>query len=105
MSGNLPSGVLAKATPDTPRIVLFVPPNIVKKGPEASVAEGTGTLYEGADGSKSTQIFSQTVPCHSDMVCCVSMELAQDLSPAGSLTGSSVQMLARGETGLDSWRS
>lgn len=41
---TIPSGVLAKATPDTPRIVLFVPPNIVKKGPEASVAEGTGTL-------------------------------------------------------------
>lgn len=47
----------------------------------------------------------EMVPCHSDMVCCVSMELAQDLFPAGSPTGSSVQVLAREETGLDSWRS
>lgn len=29
----------------------------------------------------------EIVPCHSDMICCVSMQLAQNLSSAGHLLG------------------
>lgn len=52
------------------------------------MAKGTGDLVGRCPWQQvHPDIQPEMVPCHSEMVCCPSMELAQDLSPAGHLLG------------------
>lgn len=82
------SGVLDKATIDAPGTIFPVPPSIVKKGPETSVAKETGDLLGECPGQQvHPDGQSEMVPCHSDMFCHPSMELTQALSLPGYLLG------------------